>query len=93
MKRNQTIIKERVNKIRLKIKIRLNKTKEDVNIKKSDKVQLLTKNLIDDKLEILYIKVFKIKEVRGVIVLLKLLNIKIYLRFYVSLLKKILLDI
>ena len=57
-------------------------------MKNSNKVILLIKNLVNDKFEILYIKVFKIKEVKGVITLLELFNTKIYLRFYVSLLKK-----
>ena len=92
MKRNQIAIKERINKARLKVKIRLNKRKKEIDIRKEDKVLLLIKNLINDKLEILYIKVFKVKKVREVIVLLELLNIKIYLRFYVLLLKKVLLD-
>ena len=47
---------------------------------------------MNDKLEILYIKVFKVKEVKGVTALLEPLNIKTYLRFYVSLLKKVPLD-
>ena len=78
--------------MRLKIKIRLNKINKDVIIKNGDKVLLLIKNLIDNKLEILYIKVFKVKDIRGVTALLRLLNIKIYLRFYVSLFKKVSLD-
>ena len=41
----------------------------------------------------LYIELFKIKEVREVTILLKLLNTKIYLKFYISLLKKISLNI
>ena len=82
-------MKERVNKVRLKIKIRLDKLKKEINIKKIDKVWLLIKNLINNKLEILYIRVFKVKEVKEVIALLKLLNIKIYLTFYISLLKKV----
>ena len=77
----------------MKVKIRLNIIKKNVTIKNKNKVLLSIKNLINDKLEILYIKVFKIKEVKGVITLLKLLNMKIYLRFYVSLLKKVSLDI
>ena len=93
MKGNWIIIKERLNRARLKIIIRLNKFKKNINIKKEDKVLLLTKNLMNDKLKILYIGVFKVKEVKGVTILLKLFNIKIYLRFYVLLLKKVLLDI
>ena len=72
-------MKKRINRIRLKIKTRLDKIKKDIIIKNGDKVLLLTKNLTNDKLEILYIKVFKIKEVKGIITLLKLLNIKTYL--------------
>ena len=54
---------------------------------------LFIKNLIDNKLNKLYIEVFKVKEVKSVTTLLKLLNIKIFLKFYVSLLKKVLLKI
>ena len=93
MKYNQIAIKERVDRVRLKIKIRLDKSKREINIKKGDKVLLLIKNLINSKLEILYIEVFKVKDVKEVTILLKLLNIKIYLRFHVSLLKKAPLDI
>ena len=92
IKSNQIVVKKRINRARLKIKIRLDKIKKEVNIKEEDKVLLLIKNLTNNKLEVLYIEVFKIKEVKGVIILLKLLNIKIYLRFYISLLKKVFLD-
>ena len=85
-------IKERINKVKLKVKVRLNKLKKNIDIKEDNKVLLLIKNLTNDKLKILYIKVFKVKEVRGIIILLKLLSTKIYLRFYVSLLKKVFLD-
>ena len=93
MRRNWVTIKERINRVRLKVKIRLDKLKKNINIKEGNKVLLLIKNLIDDKLEILYIKVFKVKEVKGITILLKLLSIKIYLRFHVSLLKKVFLNI
>ena len=71
------------------MKIKLNKSKRGINIKKDDKVLLLIKNLTNDKLETSYIRVFKVKEVKGVTALLKLLNTKIYLRFYILLLKKV----
>ena len=61
-------------------------------IKKEDRVLLLIKNLINNKINKLYIKIFKIKEVKSVIALLKLLNIKIFLKFHVSLFKKVLLN-
>ena len=64
-----------------------------MDIKEGNKVLLLIKNLTNNKLEILYIRVFKVKEIREIIILLKLLSIKTYLRFYVSLLKKVSLDI
>ena len=50
---------------------------------------LFIRNLINDKLNTLYINIFRVKEVREVTILLKLSNIKIYLRFYILLLKKI----
>ena len=93
MRRNWVTIKERINKVRLKVKVRLNKLKKDVDIKEDNKVLLLIKNLTNDKLEILYIKVFKVKEVREITILLKLLSTKTYLRFHVSLLKKVPLNI
>ena len=54
---------------------------------------LFKRNLINNKLNILYIRAFKIKEIREVTILLKLSNIKIYSRFYIFLLKKVLYDI
>ena len=62
-------------------------------IKKEDKVFLFIKNLINNKLNKLYIKAFRIKEVKSVIALLKLLDIKIFLRFYISLFKKVSLEV
>ena len=53
---------------------------------------LFIKNLINDELDKLYIEVFKVKEVKEVTALLKLLNIKIFLRFYISLFKKVSLE-
>ena len=66
----------------------MNKEKANVNIKKEDKILLSTKNLINNKLENSYAKAFLIKEVKEVTILLKLLNIKIFSRFYTFLLKK-----
>ena len=51
---------------------------------------LFIKNLTNNKLNNFYIKTFKIKNVRDIITLLILLNIKIFLRFYISILKKVL---
>ena len=51
---------------------------------------LSTKNLTNNKLNILYIKVLKVRKVKEVIVILELSNIRVYLRFYISLLKKVL---
>ena len=61
-----------------------------MNIKKEDIMLLFIKNLINDKLDALYVDFFKVKEVKRITILLKLLDIKIYLRFYISLLKKVL---
>ena len=44
------------------MKIKLNNKKKEVRIKKEDKVLLLIKNLINNKLKILYIRVSKIKK-------------------------------
>ena len=92
MRRNWAAVKERINKVNLKVKVRLNKLKKDIDIRERNKILLLIKNFTNDKLKILYIKVFKVKEVKGVTILLKLLNTKTYLRFHVSLLKKAPLD-
>ena len=64
---------------KVKIKIRLNKDKQNIYIKKEDKILLFTRNLTSDKLNILYVKVFRIKEIKEIIILLELSNIKIYL--------------
>ena len=48
---------------------------------------------MNDKLNTLYIEVFRVKEIKSVIVLLELSNIKIYSRFHVFLLKKASLNI
>ena len=61
-------------------------------MKKEDKILLFIRNLINDKLDTSYINIFRIKEVKKVTILFKLLNIKIYLYFYISLLKKISLE-
>ena len=53
---------------------------------------LFIKNLINNKLNKLYIEAFKVKEVKGIITLLKLPDIKIFSRFHVSLLKKVSLE-
>ena len=71
----------------------MNKIIKEVEIKKEDNVLLLIKNLTNNKLKTLYIEVFNIKKVNRVTILLKLLNTKISLRFYVLLLKKTFLDI
>lgn len=57
-------------------------------IKKENKILLLIKNPIDDKFEISYAEDFLIKEVKEIIIILTLLDIKICLKFYVSLIRK-----
>ena len=54
---------------------------------------LFIKNLTNNKLNTLYIEAFKVREVKEVIAILELLDIKIYSKFYISLLKKVLLNI
>ena len=70
------------------MKKRLNKEKNDVRIKKGDKILLFIKNLTNDKLNNFYIKAFRIKNVKSVIALLTLLNTKTFLRFHTFMLKK-----
>lgn len=91
--KNWLIIKKKIDKIKTKIKFKLNKNKINVYIKKENKILLFTKNLINDKLNILFIEIFKIKKVKDVIILFKLLNTKIFLRFYIFLFKKTPFDI
>ena len=67
--------------------------KREIDIKKKDKVLLLIKNLTNNKLDKLYIKVFRTKDNKSSIAYLKLLNIRFYLRFYKSLLERIFLNI
>ena len=54
---------------------------------------LLTKILIDKKLDRLYIGVFEVKKTSRVVVSLKLLDTGIFLKFYIGLLKKVLLGV
>ena len=56
-------------------------------------VLLLTKNLTNKKLNRLYIGVFEIKKVSGVVIILKLLDIGIFLKFYIGLIKKVLIRV
>ena len=70
------------------MKKRLNKEKNDVNIKKGNKVLLFTKNFINDKLNNSYVKAFMIENVKNVTTLLTLSDIKTFSRFHISMLKK-----
>ena len=49
---------------------------------------LFTKNLIKNKFNISFIKIFKIKEIKNVTIFLKLSNIKMVFKFYISFIKK-----
>ena len=60
-----------------------------MKVKEGNKVLLFIRNLIIDKLNTSYVGVFRVKEVREITILLKLSDIKIYLQFYILLLKKI----
>ena len=62
-------------------------------IKVNDRVLLLTKNLTDKKLNRLYIKAFEVEKVLKVVVILKLLDISIFFKFYIEFLKKVLLKV
>ena len=62
-----------------------------MSIKKEDKILLLTKNLINNKLNNFYVKAFLIKKIKEIITLFTLSNMKIFLKFHISLFKKILL--
>ena len=77
-----------MNRLRTKVKKKLNKEKSNISIKKDDKILLFIKKFINDKLNNFYIKAFIIKNVKGVIALLKLLDTKIFSRFHTSMLKK-----
>ena len=70
------------------MKKRLNKEKNNVNIKKNNKILLFTKNLINNKLNNLYVKTFMIKNIKNVTVLLTLSDIKTFLKFYTLMLKR-----
>lgn len=58
------------------------------NIKKGDKVLLSIKNLIERKLDKLYIGAFKVQDVKGTTAHLRLLSTGIFPKFYISLFKK-----
>ena len=70
------------------MKKRLNNEKNNVNIKKNNKILLFIKNLISDKLNNSYTKTFIIKNVKNVIALLILSTTKTFLKFYILMLKK-----
>ena len=50
-----------------------------MKLKKENNMLLSTRNLTSDKLNILYMNTFRVKEVKRVTILLELLDIKIYL--------------
>ena len=50
---------------------------------------LFTKNLTKNKLNTLFIEIFKIKKIKNITILLKLSNIKMFSKFHISLFKKI----
>ena len=63
-------------------------SRKNYNIQKGDKVLLSTKNLIERKLDRLYIGAFKVQDIKGITVYLKLPIIGIFPKFHVSLLKR-----
>ena len=54
---------------------------------------LFIKNLLKNKFDTSFIKIFKIKKIKNITILFKLLNIKIFFKFYILFLKKALLNI
>ena len=64
------------------MKKRFNKKKNNVNIKKDDKMLLFTRNLTNNKLNNFYVKTFIVKNVRDITILLTLLNTKTFSRFH-----------
>ena len=70
------------------MKKKLNKIKNNVKIKKKNKMLLLTKFFINNKLNNFYVETFKIENVRDVTTLLILLNIKTFSKFHISIFKK-----
>lgn len=88
IKRNWKRVKERINKGKEKIKQREDKKRLSVDIRFGDKVYLSTKNLIEKKLDPVFIGAFLVKEIKGVVATLALPNTKIFPKFHVFLLKK-----
>ena len=58
-----------------------------------DNVLVYTENMTTDKLDTLYIGLYKIIDIKETTVHLSLLGTKIYLKFHVSLIKKVLPEI
>ena len=72
---------------------KINTKRYNHEIKPKDKVLLSIKNLTNKKLDRPYIGAFKVKKVLGVVIILKLLDIGIFLKFYIRFLKKVLLGV
>ena len=70
------------------MKERVDKKRRDYIIQKGDKVLLSIKNLIDKKLDKLFIEAFKVRDLKGVIASLELPGTGIFPKFYIRLLKR-----
>lgn len=71
----------------------MNKKRSLIIIKEDNRILLNIKNLINNKLKRSYIKLFKVFRIRDIIVKLRLLNIKIFFKFYILIIKKVRKDI
>lgn len=71
----------------------MNKKRSLIIIKEDNRILLNIKTLINNKLKRSYIKLFKVFRIRDIIVKLRLLNIKIFFKFYILIIKKVRKDI
>ena len=81
-----------MNRVRIKVKQRIDRKRMEVTVKEEDRALLSTRNLTNNKLKTSYIEVFKVRKVTSITVELALSKTKTYLRFHASLIKKALLE-
>ena len=76
--------------IKKRMKQKINTKRKDHDIQDDDKMLLSTKNLIDKKLNKSFIETFQIEKIKDITTMLKLSNTKVFSKFHVRLLKKVL---
>ena len=90
MKSNWDKIKTKLKQVKEKMKKRANIKRRNYEIQQDDKILLSTRNLTNKKLDKSFIETFQIEKIKETIATLRLSNTKIFLKFHVELLKKVL---